>query len=63
MVLATSSIEIVPETNTITVTNTYDVTVPTGITIRYEMIGIVALVLVAIAGSIVISKKFRKARD
>ena len=59
--LTTGSIEIQPDANTITVTNAYSLDVPTGVTIHSEMIIILALVLVAMAGSFVLSRKLRRA--
>lgn len=47
-------------TNKVTVTNTYSITPPTGVTIHGEMIGIIVLALVALAGSFVISRKLRR---
>ena len=67
--LTTESIEIVADPdentvgNTITVTNTYNLTVPTGITIRGEMIGIMIVAIIALAGSFVLSRKLRRARN
>ena len=59
--LTTESIEILTGENTITVTNTYSDTVPTGVTIHGEMIAIVLLVLVAMAGSFILTRKMRRA--
>lgn len=47
--------------NTVVVTNTYSLTPPTGVTIHSEMILILALVLVAMVGSVVLTKKLRRA--
>ena len=47
--------------NTVVVTNTYSLTPPTGVTIHTEMILILALVLVAMIGSVVLTKKLRRA--
>lgn len=61
--ITVGSIEIAaaaPGTNKVTVTNTYSITPPTGVTIRGEMIGIMVLVLVALAGSFVLSRKLRR---
>lgn len=54
-------IEIVKDDNAITVTNTYTITPPTGVTIHTEMILILALVLIAMIGSVVLTKKLRRA--
>jgi hypothetical protein len=59
--LTAENIEIQPDENTITVTNEYNLDVPTGVTIHTEMILILALVLVAMVGSVVLTKKLRRA--
>ena len=59
--LTANNIEIQPDENTITVTNEYNLDVPTGVTIHTEMILILALVLVAMVGSVVLTKKLRRA--
>ncbi len=59
--LTTSAITIEKDENTITVTNEYSVTPPTGVTIHSEMILILALVLIAMVGSVVLTKKLRRA--
>ena len=48
-------------TNMVTVTNTYSITPPTGVVIHGEMIAIAILVLVAMAGSFILSRKLRRA--
>ena len=45
----------------VTVTNTYSITPPTGVVIHGEMIAIAILVLVAMAGSFILSRKLRRA--
>jgi len=47
--------------NKVEVVNEYSITPPTGITIHGEMIGIMVLVLVAMAGSFILSRKLRRA--
>lgn len=42
--------------------NTYSITPPTGLTFNSEMLVIIALVVVAIAGGVVINRKLKKAR-
>jgi pilin isopeptide linkage protein len=48
--------------NGVTVTNTYSITPPTGVTIHSEMIVVMALVMVALLGSFVLSRKLRRTR-
>ena len=47
--------------NKVDVVNTYSITPPTGVVIHGEMIGIAILVLVAMAGSFILSRKLRRA--
>ncbi len=49
--------------NRVDFTNTYSITPPTGLTFNNEMIVILGLVLVAIAGGVVVNRKVKKARE